>query len=114
MATLSAAWPTGTGGGAGAAVPRARLRSGAAAQQRLRGGELELVAVAVLLGRFFDVGHPSPQLLGLLASSGYWLDHGGVVDEPLDLKLGLLGYPSEPWSQMPTRISKNPTESRSP
>ena len=80
--------------------------------------ELELVAAAVLLGGALDVRDPFADDWGRRSAAGgdaLRLDGLGLVEEPLDLQLGLVGEPAySPWFQIPTRIWKKPTESASP
>ena len=106
-------------GGTAARRPAAGRRGSPAAPARL--GEPFLVAAAVLLGGPLDVGDPLAPLVGVglegrvALGDALGLDRERLVDEPLRLQLGLLGVAGVgPWFQMPMRIWKKPTESRSP
>ena len=78
------------GGGSGR-----RGRGAGAAEQAVGLAEAQPVAAAVLLGGALDVGDPVAELVrvgdGLARADALLLDRLGLVEEPLDLELGLLG-----------------------
>ena len=68
---------------------------GRLAEQAVGLAEAQPVAAAVLLGGALDVGDPVAELVrvgdGLAAGDPLLLDRLGLVEEPLDLQLGLVG-----------------------
>ena len=101
--------PAGASATASAAAPAAAPAAGRRLGGGLRGGragaelreqpvgvvEAQLVAAAELLGRALDVGDPLAELVrvgdGLAVGDALLLDRFGLVEEPLDLQLGLVG-----------------------
>ncbi len=84
-AAAAGAWTTGAAAGASAGV----------AEQPVGLAEAQRVAAAVLRGGALDVGDPVAELLGigdrLAARDALLLDRLGLVEEPLDLQLRLVG-----------------------
>ena len=98
-AAAAAASPTAAGAAGAAACSiaagGAARAAAAAADQAVGLAEAERVAAAVLLGGALDVGDPLAELLRvgdrLAARDALLLDRLGLVEEPLELQLGLLG-----------------------